>query len=199
MKIMSWIKGLISSIGGSGDGSEDVDPKKNQPEEAARPTEAVAPEHQDQVLTVESPAALNPHSELVEVASSFVGVTEEGGNNRGKVIEMFQRSVGPIAKFQPWCASFVWHCLKMVMDQRPGTICRLKLTAHVMTIWNTAPVEAKKKFGAPGYLMVWRKYGDDGKPLSEGHIGIVEEKMYGTMYLCIEGNTGPDKLVPVIS
>lgn len=117
-----------------------------------------------------------------------IGVKEIGGNNRGPMVEQFQAAVGPVGKYQPWCASFVWFCINRVGAEK----CCLKKTAHVMTMWSSAPLYARKKYGAPGYLMVWRKYSADGKPMADGHIGIVREHMHGTVYSCVEGNTGDD-------
>jgi hypothetical protein len=51
--------------------------------------------------------ALNP-SLLVAAATSFVGIGEEGGDNRGQVVELFLRQVRQ-PPGQPWCAAFVHH------------------------------------------------------------------------------------------
>lgn len=45
---------------------------------------------------------------LVAAATSFEGLQEEGGNNRGLMIERFLRGVG-LEKGNPWCAAFVHH------------------------------------------------------------------------------------------
>ena len=45
---------------------------------------------------------------LIAAASSFVGIGEEGGDNRGQVVELFLREVRQPAG-QPWCAAFVHH------------------------------------------------------------------------------------------
>jgi len=45
---------------------------------------------------------------LVAAANAFVGVSEQGGNNRGQMVEHFLRSVH-LAPGQPWCAAFVYH------------------------------------------------------------------------------------------
>lgn len=51
--------------------------------------------------------ALDP-VRLIAAASSFVGIGEEGGNNRGQVVELFLRQVRQ-PPGQPWCAAFVHH------------------------------------------------------------------------------------------
>jgi hypothetical protein len=45
---------------------------------------------------------------LVAAANAFVGVGEEGGDNRGQMVEHFLRSVH-LPPGQPWCAAFVYH------------------------------------------------------------------------------------------
>jgi hypothetical protein len=45
---------------------------------------------------------------LIAAASSLVGVREDGGNNRGHMIELFLRGVNQ-SPGQPWCAAFVHH------------------------------------------------------------------------------------------
>ena len=45
---------------------------------------------------------------LVAAATSFVGIGEEGGDNRGQVVELFLREVRQ-PPGQPWCAAFVHH------------------------------------------------------------------------------------------
>ena len=45
---------------------------------------------------------------LVAAANAFVGVGEQGGDNRGQMVEHFLRSVS-LPPGQPWCAAFVHH------------------------------------------------------------------------------------------
>ena len=45
---------------------------------------------------------------LIAAASSLIGLREEGGNNRGLMIDLFLRGVGQM-RGQPWCAAFVHH------------------------------------------------------------------------------------------
>lgn len=45
---------------------------------------------------------------LVAAATSFLGLGEDGGDNRGQVVELFLREVRQPAG-QPWCAAFVHH------------------------------------------------------------------------------------------
>lgn len=45
---------------------------------------------------------------LIAAASSFIGIGEEGGSNRGQVVDLFLRQVRQ-PPGQPWCAAFVHH------------------------------------------------------------------------------------------
>lgn len=45
---------------------------------------------------------------LIAAASSFVGLGEDGGDNRGQMVELFLREVRQ-PPGQPWCAAFVHH------------------------------------------------------------------------------------------
>jgi hypothetical protein len=45
---------------------------------------------------------------LIAAANSFVGLGEDGGDNRGQMVEMFLREVNQ-PPGQPWCAAFVYH------------------------------------------------------------------------------------------
>ena len=45
---------------------------------------------------------------LVAAASAFVGLGEDGGDNKGQMVELFLREVRQ-PPGQPWCAAFVHH------------------------------------------------------------------------------------------
>lgn len=45
---------------------------------------------------------------LVAAANAFIGVDEQGGDNRGQMVERFLRGVS-LPPGQPWCAAFVHH------------------------------------------------------------------------------------------
>lgn len=45
---------------------------------------------------------------LVAAANAFIGVSEQGGDNRGPMVEQFLRGVN-LPPGQPWCAAFVHH------------------------------------------------------------------------------------------
>lgn len=123
----------------------------------------------------------DPYLYLTNQAALYLGVHEEGGNNRGSMVEDFQRSLGGAAVGQPWCAAFVDYCLKQVesLYQIPTT---LKLSELVMALW-TDNRKARRTGPKPGYLALWRHRGS-----YTGHTGIVVDCSYDVFHT-IEGNT----------
>lgn len=45
---------------------------------------------------------------LIAAATAFIGVPEQGGDNRGQMVDLFLRGVG-LPPGEPWCAAFVHH------------------------------------------------------------------------------------------
>lgn len=131
----------------------------------------------------------NLYKELIDVASFYVGVTEQTGvSNGGPNIEEFQRAINGKASGEPWCAGFVGFCIKKV-ESTLGVKSTLEMSEHVMTMWNKNP-GWQRNYPLPGFLVVWR-HGDG----PSGHIGIVESvysDRTSSGLSTIEGNTGPD-------
>jgi hypothetical protein len=59
-------------------------------------------------MTVEQKGIPLTPALLVAAANSFIGLLEEGGDNRGQMIERFLAEVHQPAG-EPWCAAFVYH------------------------------------------------------------------------------------------
>jgi hypothetical protein len=126
----------------------------------------------------------------VAECNRWLGVTEIGGNNKGQLVELFQRSVS-IAKGDPWCAAFVFFCLDAVekqakvLDPNYPRSNAFK-SGHCLTIWNRTP-ESKRVTGkdaVPGDLVVWNKRGT-----TQGHIGVLLKNNHNGTFQSIEGNT----------
>lgn len=132
---------------------------------------------------------------LVFEARRWVGMTEIGGNNRGQVVEMFQKAVDGISSGEPWCMSFVQFCIEMVdntydaMFQQSYLRSPLKKTEHCMTLWQDS--QHHVIIARPGSLAIWQ-YWKNGSPTSSGHVGIVTEVITEPQdhIRTIEGNTG---------
>lgn len=131
-------------------------------------------------------------------ALANVGVQEEGGNNRGKFVELYQKSVG-IPPGSPWCAAFL----------------RFRLEAADARIEpNDLPPSFPDSGWCPDYSAWGRKMGlltpvslarESPSRVAVGdlalfwfstlkrhaHIGIVVE-VHSWGVVTVEGNTGPE-------
>lgn len=115
---------------------------------------------------------------LIAEASRWIGVKEEGGDNRGETVEMFQRAVDGRAFRESWCACFCFYCL----INTGGT--DLFMSEHCLTVWNKSPRELRIPKPRPGCLVIWQFEGT-----ASGHMGIVKALMSDTQMLTVEGNT----------
>lgn len=131
----------------------------------------------------------DPHKMILDAAFACVGIQEEGGDNRGKMVESFQATIGG-ANGEAWCLSFIQSLIAYVED-RLGLVCNLPLTEHVLTLWDRAPKTCRilEPDVRPGDLILWR-YGTTTK----GHIGIITQIHYKVVDT-IEGNTSPRGIV----
>ncbi|MCK7507729.1 MAG: CHAP domain-containing protein [Desulfobacterales bacterium] len=131
---------------------------------------------------------MDPYSTLINTAAGFVGVTEEGGDNRGPWVEEFQKAVDGVANHESWCCCFASYCLKQtayLLDR----VLDLNLSEHCLTFWNHN-IHAQRDFVEPGFLVVW-KHGNG----PNGHIGIVESVNGDGTITTIEGNTSDSSSV----
>ena len=133
---------------------------------------------------------------LIHEAKRWVGVTEIGGNNRGQLIEMFQRAVGGVANGQPWCMDFVQYCIAVVDDifavgfGAESARSALFRSEHCLTVWNHSQ-ELRLDKPKPGSLCIWQRH-KDGKPTAQGHVGVVVGVNSDGTLLTVEGNTSAE-------
>jgi hypothetical protein len=69
----------------------------------------------------------------VEIALSYDGVREHGGNNRGPEVEMFQKAIG-LVPGDPWCAAFVCFCIQQAAKNL-GIKLRFQYGGSVYKLW----------------------------------------------------------------
>lgn len=120
---------------------------------------------------------------LVELAESFVGVTEVGGENRGPEVEAFQKAVDGKAQGEPWCMAFLMYCVQKT-EQETQLMSAIFRSESVKQVWDFSPDDHKSKLPSVGSIMVWQ-YGTTGM----GHAGLVTA-IAGELVETIEGNTG---------
>jgi hypothetical protein len=126
---------------------------------------------------------MNPREFLAQFGLSFVGVTEQTGNNDGPYVEMFQRWTDGVAAHEPWCMAFAQFCVGNAAQQF-GLISPLPASEHVLTVWNNS----QHLVVFPPYvgcLALWQHPGT-----TNGHTGIVTgvDEQNG-VFNTVEGNT----------
>jgi hypothetical protein len=118
------------------------------------------------------------------LAKFYEGVHEAGGNNRGPMVEAFQRAVDGRAIGEAWCMAFVQFCVREV-ERAHGLTSRIRRSEGCLDVWEKTPVELRLEKPEPGCLVIWQH----GKSW-QGHVGIVQSVGVGVIDTT-EGNTGP--------
>jgi len=134
---------------------------------------------------------------LVTIASSQVGVREQGGNNLGKEVKEYQKATFLAPGAWPWCAAFVCWCIREWLVKTNGAAEALGIKSDETIYWRP------KTAGAFDFIN-WAKRSnlyvtDEKEPAKAGdlvvfdfsHIGIVAaDQLPGKDYIeTIEGNT----------
>jgi hypothetical protein len=122
-----------------------------------------------------------PNALLLAAANACVGVHEDGGDNHGKLVELFQSSVGR-PEGQSWCLDFLQAIISYV-ESKTGAISTLPATQSVLDLWNRAKHYNATARPMPGDLILWQHGTSE-----HGHCGMVVGA--DTLrYQTIEGNT----------
>ena len=112
---------------------------------------------------------------FVEAARACVGIREQGGNNKGPLVELIQQTIGGANK-EAWCMAFVMSMIAYV-EKKIGIYSRLYPTEHCLTCWSKSPETSRVKyFPLPGAVVIWR-HGDS----TNGHTGIFLEAHGGEL------------------
>lgn len=134
---------------------------------------------------------------LVFEAKRWVGIKEVGGDNRGQMVELFQKAVNPNPCGESWCVDFIWYGIlnvdAMFSSFFPDEICapsRLQRTESVMKLFTGSPIENRAHDGEvePGDIVCWQFYDDGGRPTGLGHAEIVIARD-GIHLTTVGGNT----------
>ncbi len=135
-------------------------------------------------------------------AKRWVGTIETGGDNRGQIVEMFQKAVDGVANREPWCMSFCQYCVKMVdalMDDRYDRTLRHKRdlfpSEHCMTTYYKSRVELRIDKPVEGCFILWRYYTKDGEKTEKGHVEIVTNLIDDQYVETVGGNTSSTGIV----
>ena len=133
------------------------------------------------------------HRLLAYEASRWIGTKESGGDNKGQIVEMFQKATDGKAQGEAWCLAFAQFCINQVdclydeMTLSSNLRSQLKKTEHCLTLWNASEA-VRSQTPQVGHLVIWQHH-QNGKATSSGHVGIIRE-VHADKVVTIEGNTG---------
>lgn len=121
---------------------------------------------------------------LIVTAQKYVGVGEEGGNNKGVKIDYWLQAVG-IKYAAPWCAAFLAGVFNECGYENPNSAWSPSWATHIsgVTIWQARKNYSKPKEYEKG--MVFTLYYSNLKRV--GHVGMIEA-ISGEVCSTIEGN-----------
>jgi hypothetical protein len=129
---------------------------------------------------------------LIAEARRWIGMKEVGGDNKGQLIEMWQKTVDAKAVKESWCMCYVqsqiaWVDKVFYEVGGEASFSRIFKSEHCFTVWHKTPRECRSNLPVPGSVAIWQ-YGKTAM----GHCGIVSSVIPSSRkFLSIEGNTGP--------
>lgn len=119
---------------------------------------------------------------------SCVGIREQGGNNKGYLVEGIQETIGGHSG-EAWCMAIIQTCIGF-SEHVCQTISDVFPSEHCLTVWEKTPKERRvKTFPKRGAVIIWQK----GLSTS-GHTGMFLEQYQKGRMRCVEGNTEAGKL-----
>lgn len=115
------------------------------------------------------------------MAQGYIGVHEQGGDNRGPEVEEFQRAVNA-KPGEPWCAAglFVWFAKASGIL---GLVNPCPRTGSSLRIWTLAEPVCRDSNPGEGFVYVL-KHSE-----TTGHVGIIEQVNDDGTIAEISGNT----------
>lgn len=115
-----------------------------------------------------------------------IGVHEEGGNNKGKRVAEYQKTVDGKAQGESWCMAFVQFIVKGLCEDFKLDYEEfnefLYQSEHCLTVWNkTHYLKDTIENAFMGDIIIWQKNGT-----TNGHTGFIIDSF---KYITAEGNT----------
>lgn len=120
---------------------------------------------------------------LCYAAETLVGVREKGGNNRGKEVELIQRSSGG-RPGDAWCMWYV-QALIAYVEKKLNIKSKIYHSGSCASVWEKTPKDQRAKiFPLAGAVVIWKN-----KKTGMGHTGIFIESTDKKTMLTSEGNS----------
>lgn len=133
------------------------------------------------VTEVKEPSLVDTRAEVAAIYKSQLGVREKTGNNDGKDVEKYLKSVG-LGKGFAWCAAFVHWCLTEAKVK--NSITAWSPTAHNKK--NIVYFKGKFKKEPQQADVITLYYANKGRI---GHTGFFDHMQSENMTVNYEGNT----------
>ena len=137
------------------------------------------------ITEIEEPSLVDTRAEVAAIYKSQVGVRERTGNNDGKDVEKYLKSVG-LGKGFAWCAAFVHWCLNQAGVK--NSINAWAPTAHNKK--NIVYFNNKFKKEPQQADVITLYYSNKGRI---GHTGFFDHMQSENMTANYEGNTNRGK------
>lgn len=123
---------------------------------------------------------------MIRAAEFCTGIIEQGKDNSGEMVELFQSTVGtPVG--QAWCLDFVQSMIGYA-ELVSGDTSPLEASENVLHLWDNSK-QRQIPFPLRGSIVCWR-FGETPR----GHCGIVTATPMRVIET-IEGNTSPSSIV----
>ena len=113
-----------------------------------------------------------------------VGIREKGGNNKGPMVELIQKTIGGAVQ-EAWCMAAMQTCIAYA-ETKLRIKSKFFASEHCLTSWRNTPKELRViYFPLPGAIIIWQ-HGET----ESGHTGCVVEADAKTKTMfTVEGNT----------
>lgn len=127
---------------------------------------------------------------FIYASEACVGILEQGGNNKGPLVEELQKTVDGRASREPFCMGAVQTWLAYV-ERKIGVVSPIYSSEHCMTTWReTSTKQRVKTMPLAGTIIIWQHY-KNRKPTEAGHTGVETEILKGNKSMeTVEANTG---------
>lgn len=140
----------------------------------------------DNGLAIEAMKRRDARQLMRLAALACVGIREEGGNNRGPLVELIQETIGG-ADREAWCMSFVQTMLEYA-EERTSVYSEVFVSESCDQVWTGTDKKWRvKSVPLPGAIVIWGRYNKKGQYLG-GHTGILDA-WAGETFFAVEGNT----------
>lgn len=123
----------------------------------------------------------------VQIALSYDGVREQGGNNLGPEVWMFQKSIG-LEPGDPWCAAFVCFCIKEAAKHL-GVKPKFEYGGSAYKLWTRNLALALTAPGENCVFLIDHGLSKTGHRIGHAGFVVAQNQSHSETLETMEGNT----------